>query len=58
MLSLFMIICETKIMSRGRVIIPLEIRKSLKGWNKLVITKKGNEIILKKYVDDSPLHSS
>ena len=58
MLSLFMIICETKMMSRGRVIIPLEIRKSLKGWNKLVITKKGNEIILKKYVDDSPLHSS
>ena len=58
MLSLFMIICETKMMSRGRVIIHLEIRKSLKGWNKLVITKKGNEIILKKYVDDSPLHSS
>ena len=57
MLSLFMIICETKMMSRGRVIIPLEIRKSLKGWNKLVITKKGNEIILKKYVDDSPLLS-
>ena len=58
MLSLFMIICETKMMSRGRVIIPLEIRKSLKGWGKLTITRKGNEIILKKYMSNSSLHSS
>lgn len=38
----------TRLSSRGQVVIPLEMRGDLKEGDKLIIIRKGDEIILKK----------
>lgn len=38
----------TRISSRGQVVIPISMRKDLKEGDKLIIIRKGDEIILKK----------
>jgi AbrB family looped-hinge helix DNA binding protein len=38
----------TRLSSRGQVVIPLEMRKDLKEGDRLLIIRKGDEIILKK----------
>jgi len=38
----------TKMSSRGQVVIPLEMRKDIPEGEKLIIIRKGNDIILKK----------
>ena len=47
----------TKMSSRGQVVIPLEMRKDIKEGEKLIVIKKGNEIILKKSIKDLALLS-
>ena len=34
--------------SRGQVVIPLDLRKGINEGDKLIVIRKGNEIILKK----------
>lgn len=38
----------TKMSSRGQVVIPLDLRKGINEGDKLIVIRKGNEIILKK----------
>ena len=38
----------TRVSSRGQVVIPLEMRKDLKKGDKLLVIRRGDEIILKK----------
>ncbi len=38
----------TRLSSRGQVVIPIEMRGDLKEGDKLIIIRKGDEIILKK----------
>ncbi|MEK6842130.1 MAG: AbrB/MazE/SpoVT family DNA-binding domain-containing protein [Nanoarchaeota archaeon] len=52
-----MIIGATKMSSRGQVVIPLDIRKDIKEGEKLIVIRKGDEIILKKSVNDLALLS-
>ena len=41
-------ITVTKISSRGQIVIPADMRKDLKEGDKLIVIRKGDEIILKK----------
>ena len=41
----------TKMSSKGQVVIPLEMRKGIKKGDKLVIIKRGQQIIMKKASD-------
>lgn len=43
--------------SRGQVVIPLDIRKDIKEGDRLIVIRKGNEIILKKSINDLALLS-
>jgi AbrB family looped-hinge helix DNA binding protein len=47
----------TKMSSRGQVVIPLDMRKGIKEGDKLIVIRKGNEIILKKSIPESALWS-
>ena len=38
----------TRLSSRGQIVIPIEMRKDLKEGDKLIIIRKGDEIILRK----------
>jgi AbrB family looped-hinge helix DNA binding protein len=38
----------TRVSSRGQIVIPISMRNDLKEGDKLIIIKKGDEIILKK----------
>ncbi len=38
----------TRVSSRGQIVIPLELRRDLKEGDKLLVIRKGDEIILKK----------
>ena len=38
----------TKMSSRGQVVIPLDLRKGINEGDRLIVIRKGNEIILKK----------
>jgi len=46
-----MIIDTTKMSSRGQVVIPLDMREGIKEGDKLIVIKRDNEIILKKWKD-------
>ena len=50
-------ISTTKMSSRGQVVIPLEMRKDIKEGDKLIVIRRGNEIILKKSIPESILWS-
>lgn len=52
-----MIVNITKMSSRGQIVIPLDMRKGIKEGDKLIIIKKGNEIILKKSIPESAILS-
>ena len=52
-----MIIDTTKMSSRGQVVIPLDIRKDIKEGEKLIVIRKGDEIILKKSIPETALWS-
>ena len=43
--------------SRGQVVIPLDIRKDIKEGDKLIVIRKGDEIILKKSIPETTLWS-
>lgn len=47
----------TKMSSRGQIVIPLDMRKDIKEGEKLIVIRKGDEIILKKSVDEWTLLS-
>ena len=47
----------TKMSSRCQVVIPLDMRKGIKEGDKLIVIRKGNEIILKKSIPESALWS-
>ena len=47
----------TKMSSRGQVVIPLEMREDIHEGDKLIIIRKGNEIILKKSIPETALWS-
>ena len=52
-----MMIDTTKMSSRGQVVIPLDMREDIKEGDKLIVIRKGNEIILKKSIPESALWS-
>ena len=43
--------------SRGQVVIPLDIRKDIKEGDRLIVIRKGDEIILKKSIPEIALLS-
>jgi AbrB family looped-hinge helix DNA binding protein len=43
--------------SRGQVVLPLEIRQGIKVGDKLIILKKGDDIILKKTIPEAAILS-
>ena len=47
----------TKMSSRGQVVIPLEMRKDIKEGERLIVIRKGNEIVLKKSIPETALLS-
>ena len=47
----------TKMSSRGQVVIPLDMREDIKEGDKLIVIRKDNEIILKKFIPESALWS-
>jgi len=52
-----MMLDTTKMSSRGQIVIPLEMRKDIREGEKLIVIKKGNEIIIKKSIPESALLS-
>lgn len=52
-----MMIDTTKMSSRGQIVIPLDLRKGINEGDKLIIIRKGDEIILKKSINDLALLS-
>ena len=52
-----MIIDTTKMSSRGQVVIPLDMREGINEGDKLIIIRKGDEIILKKSIPETALWS-
>jgi len=52
-----MIIDTTKMSSRGQVVIPLDLRKGINEGDKLIVIRKGDEIILKKSIPETALWS-
>ena len=38
----------TRVSSRGQVVIPIDMRRDIKEGDKLIVIRKGDEIILKK----------
>ena len=47
----------TKMSSRGQIVIPLEMRRDIKEGDKIIIIRRGDEIILKKSIPDLALLS-
>jgi len=47
----------TKMSSRGQVVIPLDLRKGINEGDKLVVIRRGDEIILKKSIPEIALLS-
>ena len=41
----------TKIISKGQVVIPKEMRKGFKEWEKLIVIRNDKQLILKKVKD-------
>jgi AbrB family looped-hinge helix DNA binding protein len=52
-----MVIGTTKMSSRGQVVIPLDLRENIGEGDKLIVIRKGDEIILKKSVPENALWS-
>ena len=52
-----MIIDTTKMSSRGQVVIPLDMRKGINEGDKLIVIRKDDEIILKKFIPEAALLS-
>jgi len=47
----------TKMSSRGQVVIPIDLRKGINEGEKLIVIRKGDEIILKKSIPEIALLS-
>lgn len=47
----------TKMSSRGQVVIPLEMRKDIPEGEKLIVIRRGDEIIIKKSIPETLLWS-
>ena len=47
----------TRMSSRGQVVIPLEMRKDIQEGEKLIVIRKGGDIILKKTIPENLLLS-
>lgn len=47
----------TKMSSRGQVVIPLDLRKDINEGDKLIIIRKGDEIVLKKSIPETAILS-
>ena len=47
----------TKMSSRGQIVIPLEMRRDINEGDKLIVIRKGDEIILKKSISEWALLS-
>ena len=47
----------TKMSSRGQIVIPLDLREGINEGDKLIVIRKGDEIILKKSISDLALIS-
>jgi len=47
----------TKMSSRGQVVIPLDLRKDINEGDKLIIVRKGDEIVLKKSIPETAILS-
>jgi len=52
-----MMIDVTKMSSRGQVVIPLDLRKDICEGDRLIVIRRGDEIILKKSIPESALWS-
>jgi AbrB family looped-hinge helix DNA binding protein len=52
-----MIIDTTKMSSRGQVVIPLDLRKGINEGDKLIIIRKDDEIILKRFIPETAIWS-
>ena len=52
-----MIIDTTKMSSRGQVVIPLDMRGDIREGDKLIVIRRDNEIILKRFIPESALWS-
>ena len=52
-----MIVDTTRMSSRGQIVLPLEIRQGIEVGDKLIILKKGNDIILKKTIPETAILS-
>jgi len=42
----------TKMSSRGQIVIPLDMRKDIREGDKLILIRKGDEIIIKKDISE------
>jgi len=47
----------TKMSSRGQIVIPLDMRQGISEGEKLIIIKRGDELILRKSLPESALLS-
>ncbi len=47
----------TKMSSRGQVVIPLDLRRDIREGDKLIVVRKGDEIVLKKSIPETALLS-
>jgi len=52
-----MIIDTTKMSSRGQIVIPFDMRKGINEGDKLIVIRRGEEIILKKSIPESAILS-
>lgn len=52
-----MIIDTTRMSTRGQIVIPLDMRKDIKEGDKLIVIRKGDEIILKKSIPETAILS-
>ena len=52
-----MIIDTTKMSSRGQVVIPLDMRKGINEGDRLIVIRKDDEIILKKFIQETAILS-
>jgi AbrB family looped-hinge helix DNA binding protein len=43
--------------SRGQVVIPLDLRKDINEGDKLIVVRKGDEIVLKKSIPETAILS-
>ena len=47
----------TKMSSRGQVVIPVDMRKDINEGDKLIVARKGDEIVLKKSLPETAILS-